>query len=252
MSAGPGQTPATSKTPRLSPARALIAIVLMVAIVAAGTSGGWRLESRGWLANPFSVKQPTPPAYEPPRHPPPLTGPTLLQQWIAGILVALVAAGILVLLVFLARWLWRQRPRRAVVVEGPPDTTPPGTPAAAADLATLARGAAAAESILAAANGVPRELILRCWLALEEAAAASGAARRPADSPTEFTGAVLRATRADPASVDTLLRLYHQARFSQHPISDDDVRSARTAVIKLARIWRGFDTAMRHTVREQP
>ena len=27
---------------------------------------------------------------------------------------------------------------------------------------------------------------------------------------------------------------------------------SRTAVIKLARIWRSFDTAMRHTVQDQP
>lgn len=224
----------------------------MVAIVAAGTAGGWRLESRGWLENLVPNYQASPTIYEAPSQPPPLTPPSPLQQWIAGVLTVLVGLAILVVLIYLGRWLWRQRPRRAVVVEDPADTTPTGALDTEPDLPALVRGAEAAESILAESDGVPRDLILRCWLALEEAAAASGAARRPSDSPTEFTGLVLRATQADRASVDTLLRLYHQARFSQHPISDDDVRSARTAVIKLARIWRGFDTAMRHTVRDQP
>ena len=224
----------------------------MVAIVAAGTAGGWQLQSRGWMERLLPNFEPTATTYEPPTQPPPLTPPSSLQHWIAGVLTVLVGLTVLVLLIYLGRWLWRQRPRRAVAVEGPPDTTPAGALAAEPDLPTLVRGAELAESILAEADGVPRDLILRCWLALEEAAAASGAARRPADSPTEFTGRVLRATQADPASVDTLLRLYHQARFSQHPISDDEVRSARTAVIKLARIWRSFDTAMRHTVQDQP
>ena len=236
----------------LSPARALIAAVLMVAVIAAGTAGGWQLQPRGWWERLSPGSTASPINYEPPTQPPPLTGLSPLQQWIAGALAVLVGLTLVVLLIYLVRWLWRQRPRRAVVVEGPPDTTPAGALAAEPDLPTLVRGAEAAELILAEADGVPRDLILRCWLALEEAAAASGAARRPADSPTEFAGQVLRSTQADPASVDTLLRLYHQARFSQHPVSDADVRSARTAVITLARLWRSFDTAMRHTVSDQP
>jgi hypothetical protein len=59
---------------------------------------------------------------------------------------------------------------------------------------------------------------------------------------------VLRSTQADRGSVDTLLGLYHRARFSDHEIPDDDIRTARTAVIRLAATWRRFDTAMRHTV----
>lgn len=235
----------------LTPARALVAVALMVAVIAAGTAGGWQLQPRRWWENISPGFTTSPATYEPPTQMPPLTGLSPLQQWIAGGLTIAVGLAILVLLIYLVRWLWRRRPRRAVVVEAPPDTTPAGALAADPDLPALVRGAEAAELILAEADGPPRDLILRCWLALEEASAASGAARRPADSPTEFTGRVLRATQADAASVDTLLRLYHQARFSRHPVSDEDVRSARTAVIKLARIWRGFDTAMRHTVQDQ-
>lgn len=60
---------------------------------------------------------------------------------------------------------------------------------------------------------------------------------------------MLKSTAADPDAVDTLLRLYHLARFSSHPVTDSDFRAARTAVVRLAQTWRGFDTAMRHTVR---
>ena len=155
---------------------------------------------------------------------------------------------VLVGLAYLVRWLWQRRPRRAVLIEEKPDTTPAGVIAADPDLPALVRGADEAERILAETGGVPRDLVLRCWLALEDAAQASGVPRRPSDSPTEFTGAVLRSTQADRGSVDTLLRLYHRARFSDHEITDDDIRTARTAVIRLAATWRGFDTAMRHTV----
>jgi hypothetical protein len=172
-----------------------------------------------------------------------------VQQWVAWIMAGLVGLALLAGLVYLARWLWRRRPRRAVVVEEKPDTAPAGVVAAETDLPALLHGAETATSILAESGGVPRDLILRCWLALEEAAASSGTQRRPSDSPTEFTGAVLRSTVADRSSVDTLLRLYQRARFSSHPVTDDDVRTARSAVIKLAARWRSFDTAMRHTAR---
>jgi hypothetical protein len=224
-----------------------VGTVSLFAVVAAGTAGGWSLEPRNWFdGQPLSGQQ-TPPMMGPPPQPPQPSEAGPLQQWIAGILVGLLLLAVLAGLVYLARWLWQRRPRRAVVIEEKPDTTPAGVIAAEADLPTLLRGAEAAETILAEAGGVPRDLVLRCWLALEEAAAASGAPRRPSDSPTEFTGAVLRSTVADRPSVDTLLRLYHRARFSGHPVTDDDVRTARTAVIKLAATWRGFDTAMRHT-----
>jgi hypothetical protein len=251
MSAGPGTEPATSRTPRLTPALVGVASVVVLAVMAAGTAGGWTLEPRIWFGDAPPVSGlGSQPALTP--VPPPTIAASPAQQWVGAVLAALMGLAVLVGLVYLARWLWQRRPRRAVLIEEKPDTTPAGVIAADPDLPALVRGADAAERILAETGGVPRDLVLRCWLALEEAAQASGVPRRPSDSPTEFTGVVLRSTRADPASVDTLLRLYHQARFSDHDVSDDDVRTARTAVIRLARTWRGFDTAMRHTTRVEP
>lgn len=248
MSAGRGAAPATSGTPRLTPALLLVAAVSLLAVVAAGAAGGWLLQPRRWFEGAtLAGSQPSPFLVPPPEVPPQSqAGP--VQRWIGAILLGLLLLALLAGVVYLARWLWRHRPRRAVVVEAKPATTPAGVIGVGANVSALLHGAEAAENILAE-SGVPHDLVLRCWLALEEAAAASGAARRPSDSPTQFTGAVLRSTAADRASVDTLLRLYHQARFSHHPITDDDVRAARTAVIKLAAIWRSFDTAMRHTAR---
>lgn len=250
MSAGPGSTPATSRTPRLTPALVAVGSVAALAVIAAGTAGGWWLEPRIWFdGSPVPGLASNSAAVSPPTRTPPMGAANPVQQWIAGILAALTGLAVLVGLGYLARWLWQRRPRRAVIYDEEPDVTPAGVIASGPDLPALLRGADVAERILAETGGVPRDLVLRCWLALEEAALASGVPRRPSDSPTEFTGAVLRSTQAERAPVDTLLRLYHRARFSEHAVTDDDVRTARSAVIRLAATWRGFDQAMRHTAR---
>ncbi|MDN5770765.1 MAG: DUF4129 domain-containing protein [Microlunatus sp.] len=247
---GLSRVPASSGPSSLPAALVGVGLVGVLGVAAASVSGGWVLTSREW----FDSGPPN--TYTPPAQPP--TDPRLpseagpLQQWIGVALAVLLGLLLLAAVVWLARWLWRRRPRRAVVVESKPDTTPEGVVSADPDLPTLARGAEEAERILAQIGGVPRDLVLRCWLALEEAAARSGVPRRPSASPTEFTATVLRSTEADHGSIEQLLRLYHRARFSQHPVTDDDVRLARGAVVSLARRWRGFDTAMRHTIETRP
>ena len=94
----------------------------------------------------------------------------------------------------------------------------------------------------------PRDAVVRSWLALEDAAEASGAPRRPADSPTEFTGQVLRSTAADPEAVTRLLNLYHRARFSDHTVGMAEVKQARAAVLSLCRTWAGYEDALRSSV----
>ncbi|HEU5485015.1 MAG TPA: DUF4129 domain-containing protein [Microlunatus sp.] len=244
-----GQRAAPTRAPRLTPALVVVGVVTVVAAVAAGTAGGWSLQPRVWFDGQALSGGPNPQLMEPPTQMPPTSEAGPVQRWIGAILLGIMLLAVLAGLVYLARWLWQRRPRRAVVLEDVPDSTPAGFVAADPDLPSLLRGAEYAQGILSEAGGVPRDLILRCWLALEDAAAASGAPRRPSDSPTEFTGAVLRSTNADRSSVDTLLGLYHQARFSEHQLTDDDVRTAHAAVVKLARTWRGFDSAMRQTAR---
>lgn len=253
MPAGQESQPATSRTPQLTPALIAVAIVTAIAVIAAGTSGGWWLAPRPWFDGiSLAGNSATPPALPTPSAPPSLGPASPLQQWIAGALMGFLALSILVGLGFLARWLWQRRPRRAVVIEDKPVATPAGVLGPEPDLSTLLQGAETAERILAEPDGQPRDLVLRCWLAIEDAAARSGLRRAPSDSPSEFTGAVLRSTAADRTAVDTLLHLYHRARFSPHPVSDDDVRAARTAVVRLAATWRGFDTAMRRSARTDP
>ncbi len=162
--------------------------------------------------------------------------------------VLLLAVGALLLLLVL-RWLWRRIPRYRVQVETPPEAAPRGAVLGATDLGELRAGARTALQVLDEIAD-PTDAVVRCWLALEQAALQAKADRRPSDSPSEFAATVLAATSADPPAVRRLLGLYHRARFSPHPVGIEEVRAARTCVTDLSRSWRAYEDALRGTVPE--
>ncbi|MEX2563343.1 MAG: DUF4129 domain-containing protein [Nitriliruptoraceae bacterium] len=83
----------------------------------------------------------------------------------------------------------------------------------------------------------PGDAVIAAWIALEEAAAASGVARAPSQTPTEFTMSILERLDADPVAAATLLRLYHRVRFAHRRPTDGDVIAARASLIRLAEYW---------------
>jgi hypothetical protein len=107
------------------------------------------------------------------------------------------------------------------------------------DLPTLQQGAARAEEQLLAI-GNPTDAIIAAWLALEEAAHASGVDRRAAQTPSEFTADVLGRTGVPAEPVQTLLQLYLRARFSTSPSTAEDLDQARRCVRDLATSWSDF------------
>jgi hypothetical protein len=75
------------------------------------------------------------------------------------------------------------------------------------------------------------DAIIQAWLMLERAAKDSGAPRGAAQTPSEFTAALLRQHRATPDAVQRLLTVYEFARFSTHPdLTETDVATAREAL----------------------
>jgi len=80
----------------------------------------------------------------------------------------------------------------------------------------------------------PGDAVVAAWVALEHAAQRTGVVRDPAQTPTEFTVAVLDETRADPAATRSLLDLYLRARFSEHPLTAADVTAARAHLETLS------------------
>lgn len=107
------------------------------------------------------------------------------------------------------------------------------------DLASLATAAARAEAHLAGL-AEPADAVTAAWVALEDEAALQGTSRDPAQTTTEFTTAFLRRTPAPADAVARLRTLYHKARFTEHPVTPDDVGRARAS---LARIAGALDAA---------
>lgn len=241
-------TPARRSAPGLSSVPvsvpAAVAFGLLV-VLAASVRVDWSVTDRLTLLDSAGTYSPTPlPAAtmtdleQPELTTLPWAGPVFFA-------VAVLLAG--VLLVLLARFLWRARPQRRVQVAAPDPAVPTGAVSADCHSAALRRGAQTALELLDEIAD-PQDAVIRSWLALEQAAASSGAPRRRADSPTEFARGLLAATGADRAAVRQLLSLYHRARFSSHPVGLAEVREARGCVIALSRSLAGYENALRHSV----
>ncbi|MDR1799980.1 MAG: DUF4129 domain-containing protein [Bifidobacteriaceae bacterium] len=85
----------------------------------------------------------------------------------------------------------------------------------------------------------PRDGVVAAWVALEEAALRQGVPRDPAQTPTEFTVALLGATPAPPAATAALCAMYHQARFSSRPVADADCAQAATHLRAIIHALQG-------------
>lgn len=233
----------------------MVAALLVLAVLSAAVAAPWRLESRSWSFFPEMGA----PAFTPrPLAPPPASGlPTAPVSnstnlgWLAPVGIAVLV----LLAAALVWWLWRRF--RGSRVEGRQAGQPGDVVVLAAEpeVPVLRRGVAAAQRSLDEI-GEPNDAIVAAWLALEEAAASSGVRRQPAETPSEFTVDVLRATAADPRATRDLLALYHRARFSAAGVSSTDVRAASHCLAVLAASWSGLtedavDRAVR-TVAQVP
>lgn len=124
-------------------------------------------------------------------------------------------------LIWLISWLVsRQRAAR-----GPDVPDPNVAVAALRDAAELAVYEAEA-----AGPGRASDVVVACWVLLEQAAASAGTPRAAPQTPTEFTAAVLAEHRADRSAVATLLGLYHEARFGAAPLPDEAAATAAGAL----------------------
>ena len=95
----------------------------------------------------------------------------------------------------------------------------------------------------------PTDAVVRAWLGLQDAAEESGIVRRPAETPTEFTSRIMSRSLADDRAIRTLLRLYLRTRFSDHPVTSDDVADVRAALQELIRTWRAPNSLVGTTRR---
>jgi hypothetical protein len=76
--------------------------------------------------------------------------------------------------------------------------------------------------------------VIAAWARMERGLAAVGLPRHPAEAPFEYAGRVLESALARPASVHRLTGLFERAKFSRHPVGDED-RDEAIAALRAVR-----------------
>jgi hypothetical protein len=79
----------------------------------------------------------------------------------------------------------------------------------------------------------PRLAVERAYARMEESLDGIELSRAPDETPTEFTARVLRVLGASAASASDVTGLFEIARFSDHPMGEDDRRRAIASVRRL-------------------
>ena len=98
---------------------------------------------------------------------------------------------------------------------------------------------AAAQRTALAEDGDPRNAIVACWHRFEEQAVRAGAVRREWQTTGEFVLEALEHVGADRGAVARLADLYREARFSDHPLTEDHRRAALEALDAVHRSTSG-------------
>jgi hypothetical protein len=83
-------------------------------------------------------------------------------------------------------------------------------------------------------DGEPRNAIVACWIALEDAVERTGVARDPAETSSEFTERIVALLTVDGLAAQDLAGLYREARFSRHPMGEAHRLRAVTLLTQLA------------------
>jgi hypothetical protein len=121
------------------------------------------------------------------------------------------------------------RRRRRLEEAAEPDVDWLEDPVAAAEV--IRRGSDLRERLLR--TGPPRNAIVACWSRFEEQATEVGLAPRVWETPSEFTVRVLSALARDQEAVSSLERIYVEARFSRHEITEEHRERAIQALRRV-------------------
>jgi hypothetical protein len=95
----------------------------------------------------------------------------------------------------------------------------------------LLEGAVEGEQLIA--RGTPGNAVIAAWVALEDAVRSAGVRDDDSRTSAELVTTVLRSYRVDRAPLDTLAALYREARFSSHPVAEEQRATAREALVQV-------------------
>lgn len=82
-------------------------------------------------------------------------------------------------------------------------------------------------------RGTSSEAVINAWLALERTARAIGIDDDVARTPAELVAEVLGGFHVDRGAIERLAALYREARFSEHPIGEEQREAARQALRRV-------------------
>jgi hypothetical protein len=105
------------------------------------------------------------------------------------------------------------------------------------DAKVLHSGLAAALQVLTGERD-PGNAVVRAWQGLQDAAAAAGLDRRPAETTSEFTARILYRSRNSAGPIEILLSLYQRVRFGDHSPDAREIAAAGEALAALIELWR--------------
>jgi len=195
-----------------------VAAVVLLAVVAAGgpvplATEGAREPTEEGLSTRVVDAERSRPAGRPGASP--ASSATGGSDLVSVVVQAVLILGFAVLATLVVQALVRRQRHEPVLRNEPPEEHwPRPSPTAMAD--------AVDEGLAALRSGPADEVIVACWVRLEDAAAGAGVARGVGETPAELAGRVLADLHAPSRAVDELLTRYRLARYSHHPLDEDD------------------------------
>ncbi|MFI2380270.1 DUF4129 domain-containing protein [Streptomyces sp. NPDC018964] len=178
-----------------------------------------------------------PPPSRPPGRPTPGEGSEHGSSLPLYLLLGLLAA---VVLVAVAVAVVRRLRRRGLTV--PPRPGLAGTPAEDDDARLLLSAVRSGRRALAD-TGDARAAVIACYAAMEDALVASGVQRRASDSPSDLLTRAAGAGLAPTPAAPRLTALFHEARYSSHPMDASHHRAAADALREIASLLQDREAA---------
>lgn len=145
------------------------------------------------------------------------------MTWLLDLVTALFLMAVVTTILLALRWLGRQRveerDRRATAEED--------------QLVALLEATSDEVRWQALAEGDPRNGVVACWVALEEAVQRAGLSKDRSETAAELARRVLARWEVDPEAITTLSDAYREARFSRHPVTEEQRESAVAALDRI-------------------